>query len=271
VRSRSRALLLVLVVAACTQPSVLKPSGFAPKWRVGDWWMTKTFEDSHTGWGRTWRYTRYDVVRMARVGGRSCFLLMTRTADRYGDGGNDTILSFVRAGDWLVVREEVTLGRRPHAVRNAPHGRFGGDGMGSQRIPEFPLRLGDPDTSFKLLQCDDGGFAELREISSLADSSLLKRLLDDGDTLSGTGYFAELKDYSPRACALRPTGAVYQVRKEIGGDLGTDNSRIGQSLQFWSNDQPWRVYEERVLLDGLKPVRRVFSRTWLIAVGHKAK
>jgi hypothetical protein len=29
------------------------------------------------------------------------------------------------------------------------------------------------------------------------------------------------------------------------------------------------VYEERVLLDGPKPVRRVYSRTWLIAVGHK--
>jgi hypothetical protein len=270
-RGRSRALLLALLVAACVSTSVPKTSGYAPKWRVGDWWLTKTFEDSPTGWGRTWHYRRYDVVRMAKVGGHSSFLLITRTADRYGNGGNDTVFSFVRADNWLVVREEVSLGRRPRAVRNAPHGRFGGDGMGSQRIPEFPLRHGDPDTSFKLLKCDDGYFAELREISSPADSALVKRLLDDGDTVSVTGLFAKMKADSEKVRVLRPTGAVYQVREEIGGDLGTDNSRISQSLQFWSNDQPWRVYEERALLDGLNPVRRVYSRTWLIASGHKAK
>jgi hypothetical protein len=269
VKSRSRALLLALVVIAFAPPFGV--AQYTPKWRVGDRWVTRTFEDSPTGWGRTWRYTRYDVLRMAKVGGHSCFLLITRTADRYGDGGNDTVFSFVRADSWLVVREEVTLGRRPHAVRNAPHGRFGLDEMGSLRIPEFPLRLGDADTSFKLLKSDDDGFAELREITSLADPATVKQLLDDGDTVSVTGCFAELKDYSARVRALWPTGAVYQVRKEIGGDLGTDNSRIGQSLQFWSNDQPWRVYEERVLLDGLKPVRRVYSRTWLIASGHVQK
>jgi len=266
----TKAVLTALAVAAFgLAASPVKPSGYAPKWQVGDWWMTKTFEDSHTGWGRTWRYTRYDVVRMAKVGGHSCFLLITRTADRYGDGGNDTVFSFVRADNWLVVRGEFSLGKaRAHSVENAPHGRPGLYGMGSQRIPMFPLRLDDPDTSFKLLQCDDGGFAELREISSVADSSLAKRLLDDGDTLSVTGLFAKMKAYSTRVRALRPKGAVYQVRKEIGGDLGTDNSRISQSLQFWTNDQPWRVYEESVQYDGLKPTRRVVSRTWLIAVGH---
>jgi hypothetical protein len=261
---------VVLAFAVAALASSLAVAQYAPTWHVGDWWVTKTFEDSHTGWGRTWRYTRYDVVRMAKVGGHSCFLLITRTADRYGNGGNDSVFSFVRADSWLVVREEYCLGKaRAHSVENAPHGRPGLYGMGSQRIPMFPLRLDDPDTSFKLLECDRRGFAELREISSVADSSLVSRLLDDGDTVSVTGHFAEMKADSKKVRVLRPTGAVYQVRKELGGDLGTDNSRVSQSLQFWCNDQLWRVYEERVLLDGPKPVRRVYSRTWLIAVGHK--
>jgi hypothetical protein len=270
VRSRSTALLLAFAVAACTHAGAPETSGYAPKWHVGDWWVTKTWEyypGQPPFW--TWHYRRYDVLRMEKVGGRSCFLLITRTADRYGNGGNDTVFSFVRADSWLVVMEEYSLGKaRAHSVENAPHGRPGLYGTGSQRIPMFPLRLDDPDTSFKLLKLDRGGSAELRELSSIADASLVRRLLDDGDTMSVAGFFPEVKGDSKRVRVLRPTGAIYQVRKELGGEIGTDNSRISQSLQFWSNGQPWRVYEERVQLEGLKPVRRVVSRAWLIAVGH---
>jgi len=258
VRGKSIAVLFALAVAPFA-PS-LGVAQYTPKWHVGDWWVTKTLEESHTGWGWTWRYTRYDVVRVEKLGRRDCFVLMTRTAGPNGEIERDTIVSYVRVDDWLVVRQEIANtynGKpRPRIIHNAPLGLFGPFAQGEPRLPRFPLRLGDPDTTFKLQKRDDG-LVELREISRIADSASVKRLLDDGDS---TGRQV-----------VRPTGSVYQVRDESGGDLGTDNSRIGQSLQLWSNDLPWRAYEERVLYDGPKPTRRVFERTWLVAASRQSR
>lgn len=267
-RSRSSAVLLALAIAACA--ASVRPSGYAPKWHVGDWWLTKTLKVPPQGGGPVWRYKRYDVVRIEKVEKRDCFVLMTRTAGLQGEVGRDTVVSYVRGDSWLVVRQEITHTYNdtmcPHWVQNTPLGRFGPDAMGSPRLPRFPLRLGEADTTFKLLKCDDGGFAELREISSIAEPASVRRSLDYGDSVSVTNLFGRVD--STRVRVVRPTGVVYQVRKEIGGNLGTDDSRIGQSRQFWSNDQPWRVYDEFVLYDGPKPVRRVGERTWLVASGH---
>jgi len=188
-------------------------------------------------------------------------MLETRLTGPNGEPATRTKdVLYVRMNDWLVVRQEIGHTYNdtvcPHWVRNAPLGLFGPFQWGEPRLPRFPLRLGDPDTTFKLMKRDDG-LAELREISRSADSATVKRLLDDGDSVGRH--------------VVRPTGVVYQVRNELGGDLGTDNSRIVQSLQFWSNDQPWRVYEELVQYDGSKPTRRVVERSWLIASGHKER
>ena len=220
--------------------------------------MTKTFGESPGGDGPVWSYRRYDVVRVAKVGKRDCFVLMTRTAGLHGELERDTTLLYVRVDDWLVVRTEVTHTYAdticPRWVWNTPLGQFGPDE--ALRLPRFPLRPGDPDTTFKLMKRDDG-FAELREISSIADSASVERLLNEGDSVG--------------RLVLRPTGIVCQVRNELGGDLGTDNSLIVQSLQLWSDDLPWRVYEELVHYTGPKSVRRVIERAWLIASGHSAR
>lgn len=259
-RSRSSAVLLALAVAACA-PSA-RSSGYAPKWRVGDWWVTKTLRESRTGLGGwVWDYRRYDVVRIETVEKRGCYVLETRLTGPKGEPATKTKdVLYVHVNDWLVVRQEIGHTYNdticPPWIRNAPLGLFGPFGMGEPRLPLFPLHFGDPDTTFKLKKRDDF-FAELREISRIADSALVKRVLDDGD--------------SAGARVVRPTGIVYQVRNEGGGDLETDNRRIVQSLQLWSDDQPWRVYEEVVQYDGPKPVRRVNERSWLIASGHKKK
>ncbi len=258
-RGKSSAVLLAFAVAALV-PS-LGIAQYAPKWHVGDWWTTKTLRQSPNGWlGWVWAYTRYDVVRIEKLEKRDCFVLMTRTQGSKGELGRDTIVLYVRVDDWLVVRQEIANtynGKpRPRIIHNAPLGLFGPFAMGEPRLPRFPLRLGDPDTTFKLMRRDDC-LAELREISSVADSALVKRLVSEGDS-SGRP-------------AVRPTGVVYQVRNEGGGDLGTDNSRIGQSLQLWSDDLPWRAYEERVVYDGPKPTRRVFERTWLVATSRQGR
>jgi hypothetical protein len=105
--------------------------------------------------------------------------------------------------------------------------------------------------------------ADLREISRSADSALVKRLLDEGDTTGGR--------------VVRPTGEVFAVRSEMGGNLGLGplpgpgESRITQSFQLWCKDQPWRLFEELVLYRGEKRVRSVVEWSWLISSGHSGR
>ena len=84
-------------------------------------------------------------------------------------------------------------------------------------------------------------------------------MLDEGDTAKGR--------------VVRPTGVVYQVREEMGGNLVpgpfSGEPRITQSLQIWCEGQPWRLYEEYVQYIGKK--RFVTERSWLIASGHAGK
>ena len=219
-RSRSSTVLLALAVAACARPSApakpsvklsakpsVTPSGYAPKWHVGDWWLTKTLAVPPQGGGWAWRYKRYDVVRIEKVGKQDCFVLQTVSSGPKGEMERDTILFYVRVDDWLIVRQDVArfYSDKPigTGIRHAPLGLFG-PYPGEPALPRFPLRLDDPDTSFRLKKRDDGG-AEMREISSIADPATVKRLLDKGDSASSR--------------VLRPTGIVYQVRNELGGNL----------------------------------------------------
>ena len=118
----------------------------------------------------------------------------------------------------------------------------------------------NPDTAFKT---EDRiyGVADLRQISRAADSASVKRLLAEGDT-GGTR-------------AVRPTGAVYEVRSEAAGNLVpgslTGQRDITQSLQLWSADLPWRAFEERVQYKGPDRARIVLDWSWLVAVGKREK
>ena len=266
VRSRSSAVLLALAIAALA-PS-FGVAQYTPKWHVGDWWLTKTLAVPPEGGGPVWRYKRYDVVRIGKVGKRDCYVLQTVSSGPKAKKGLDTVLYYVRVDDWLVVREDVArfYSDKPRgmAIMPAPLGLFGPH-PGELALPRFPLRLDDPDTTFKLTMRERGP-AELREISSTADPATVKRLLDVGDSATVKGLFGWVD--STRIPALRPAGIVYQVRNELGGDLGTDNELIIQSLQFWCDDLPWRVYEEHVQYTGPNLVRRVERRTWLIACGR---
>jgi hypothetical protein len=113
---------------------------------------------------------------------------------------------------------------------------------------------------FKPRKLDDYS-AWLREMTSIADPALVKRLLSEGNTAGGR--------------VVRPNRTVYQVRTEAGGNLGLGSQpperRIVQSLQLWSEGQPWRVYGELTQFDDRNPIWRVVERSWLIAVGHKRK
>jgi len=259
VRGKSSAVMLALAVVALA-PS-LGIAQYAPKWHVGDWWLTKTLAVPPQGGGWAWRYKRYDVVRIEKVGKRDCYVLQTVSSGPKGEMERDTVLFYVRVDDWLIVRQDVArfYSDKPigMGIRHAPLGLFG-PYPGEPALPRFPLRLDDPDTSFRLKKRDFDGGTEMREISSIADPATVKRLLDKGDSASSR--------------VLRPTGIVYQVRNELGGNLEPGpypgERRIKQSLQFWSDDLPWRVYEELVRYTGPKPVRRVEHRTWLIAYGR---
>lgn len=268
-RSRSGAVLLALAVVALA-PS-LGVAQYAPKWHVGDWWLTKTLAVPPEGGGPVWRYKRYDVVRTDRVGKRDCYVLQTVSSGPKGEMERDTVLFYVRVDDWLIVREDVArfYADKPlgMGIQPAPLGLFG-PFPGEPALPRFPLRLDDPDTTFKLKK-RERCLAELREISSIADPAMVKRLLDDGDSVTVRHLFGWVD--STRIRVLRPTAIVYQVRNELGGDLDTDNRSIVQSLQLWSDNLPWRVYEELVQYTGPRSVRRVEHRTWLIASGHMEK
>jgi hypothetical protein len=201
---------------------------------------------------------RYNITGVEKVDGRDCFVLETRRQSLPdGEPARTGHMFFVRKEDWLVVRDVSTHTYNdtllPPDTLNCPLGLFGPFQSGEPRLPRFPLQLGAADTTFKLQKLDYCA-ADLREISSVADSLLVKRLLDDGDTTGGR--------------VVHPTGVVYQVRNEAGGNLVPAGREIVRSLQFWCDGYPWRLYEELVQHNGPDLVRGVVGRSWLIASGR---
>jgi len=237
---------------------------YTPKWHVGDWWVVKTWERYTTSGWPEWYYTRYDITSVEKVHSRDCYVLKVGRGSWPGilSSGATNFVLYVRIDDWLAIREVVNAqydGKPlPPIVRDYPRGLFGPFGGDVEpRLPRFPLQLGNPDTAFKSQDRDDCS-ACLREISSIADPALVKRLLAEGDTLGSK--------------AVRPSSVVYQVRNEMGSDLLTFPERdINQSLQLWCEGQPWRAYEECARYFAKKRVRVVAERSWLIAVGHGGK
>ena len=264
-KGKSSTVLLALAIAALA-PS-LAIAQYAPNWHVGDWWVTKKLGQILTDCGIEWltEYTRYEILGVEKVGDRDCFVLEVRPQSR-PDGAPAKIrqVFYVRRDDWLVVRWKWTLtfgdSLLPERTEDCPLGLFGPVHAAEPRLPRFPLRLDDPDTTFKLKRRHHGKI-EMREISTLADRGAVNRFLDEGD--------------SANVRVVRPTGPVYQVRVEAGGNLApgplADYQQIVQSLQLWCDNLPWRLYEEIVTYVGVRRVRSLNERTWLIAVGRSGK
>jgi len=265
VRSKSSAVLLALALATLA-PSLGKAQ-YAPKWHVGDWWVTKTLREYQSGRGTYWRcdYNRHDVAAIEKVGKNDCYVIEIRGSSRpsIGRDGAASIVLHIRADNWLVVRTEHVRqygGKRISPdVRNYPRGLFG-PSVSEPRLPRFPLQIVNPDTAFKT-ENRIYGVADLREVSRPADPALVERLLAEGDT-------ADIR-------VVRPSGVVYQVRNDLGGNFipgpQPGEREIMQSLQLWSDDLPWRLYEELVDYRGPKHVGTVQERSWLVAVGKREK
>jgi hypothetical protein len=258
----TRVVLTALAVAVCL-PSV-GSSKYAPQWRVGDWWIVKTWQIPGT-FTPEWTRTRYEVTGVEKVHDRDCFVLKAQDQDAFAVSEGRKVTYYVRTDSWLVVMGVWTSwynGGLRTDTSYTPRGRLGlFRGDPGLRLPRFPLRIGDiSDTTFKTGWLD-GYPANLREISRAADSEIVKHLLADGVAAGER--------------VVRPAGVVYQVHEEIGNGLEYDSvpgaKSVMQSLQLWCPDQPWRLYEEVVNYYGLGFKRHVLERSWLIASGHKGK
>jgi hypothetical protein len=261
-------LIAVLSIVACArQFTTVGKTGYTPKWHVGDWWITKTLWYRETGHGSfwEWRYMRYDMAGIEKVGQNDCYVVEMRSGRgaNISTSGEPGRVLYIRADKWLIIREkEMNWSRgesRPPSVRDYPLGLFG-PFISEQRIPRFPLQLANQDTAFKL-EYRDYCAADLREISCPADPEQVERLLAEGDTVDSR--------------AIRPSGAVYQVRSELGGNRDssapTGRKNIVQSLQLWSDDLPWRLFEELAEYNGSYGDRRVEERSWLVATSRQRR
>ncbi len=244
-RARGILIAVLSVVACARQITAVGHSGYAPKWHVGDWWVVKTWEETGSAippfWA--WHYYRYDIARIEKIGGLDCFAVETRRSGPAGEISDfPANVFYVHKGDWF-------LARGPNVGREL-------------RLPLFPLRSENPDTTIRWL---DYPSLWLRETCEAADSAEVRRILAEGDTAGGR--------------VAQPTGAVYQVRVERGEEPEPGppvphgwGRRIDGSLQLWGGGQPWRVYnEEYIEFERPKPTRRLVERSWLIAVGHSGK
>jgi len=105
VRSWSRALLLALVVGACArQFTSVGKTGYTPRWRVGDWWMVKTWEPATSGLAddSSWSYRRHDVAGVEKVGNQDCYVLHTGRQGCNGATLSSDVVWYVRKDNWLI-------------------------------------------------------------------------------------------------------------------------------------------------------------------------
>lgn len=260
-RRRSSAALFVLAIVVLAP--ALGFAQYAPKWHVGDWWETKTWSKSVVSGEWAWSLTRYDITGIKKVGKRDCFVVESHDQGLDGRTADAHVAFYVRSDDWLVVRQVIAYVYHDVLCSDTlerPLGLFGPFQAGEPRLPRFPLRLANRDTAFRLKSRDDC-VAHLREMSRIADPAEVQRLLEEGDTAGGR--------------VVRPTGVVYQVRNECGGNRfpgpPPGKREVVQSFQLWCDEEPWRVYEELVYYHGLELSRDVTERSWLVASGHKKK
>ncbi|MBM3314562.1 hypothetical protein FJY71_01785 [candidate division WOR-3 bacterium] len=255
--------VVALMMLACL-PSV-GSAQYTPRWQVGDWWVIKTLGKfkSHN-WG--WRRHRYEVLRMEQVNGRDCYVLESRDPDGRPQGVRE--LYHIRTDSLLPIRLTHIWAQSnrllPPAMNDYPEGIRGPE-CPDLRLPCFPLdTVFVRDTMFTS-QRRAGSYWDLRDVSRVADSVAVRRLLDAGD--------------SCRERVLRPAGGpVYAVRSEAAGGPpplppppGQPWPLVWQTCQLWCDTWPWCVYEERIAIDNRSGTRRLSRRSWLIEVGHSGR
>jgi hypothetical protein len=255
----SNIVLTALAVAVCV-PSV-GSSQYAPQWHVGDWWVVKERCTDMRG-GRHWQHRRYDVLKMEKVDGQDCLVL--QRGDTASPGNGPRTLYYVRSDNWKIVREVDYFWQQGQLVGpstfECPQGMFG-PLPGEPHLPLFPLdTVIVRDSTFREYHVARS-WAWLRQSSGLADSALLKRWLTEPDTLAG-----------------RPVppgrGRMFSVLCELGvpRDSSGPAVRYAYSLQLWSEDLPWRLYEERgQYVPPGSSTRYVDVRTWLIRHGRSGR
>jgi len=261
----TRAVLTVLAVATFgLAASPAKPKGYAPKWRVGDWWVTKTQVPSVTGHGWRWQLNRYDVLSSERVAGCGCLVLQVKFGDTTPTRDGARYIYYVRADDYVVIRQVEYSWQAGSLVGpttfDFPEGVFG-DLVFGQQLPQFPLGIAAPRDSTFYRRGSGLGMANVRQFAGAADSASL------------AGY---LGDPEPRAGApVKPRGSkLFSVLSEWGAprESGGPDMPYTYSLQLWCGAYPWRLYSEwgKYWPRG-SSTRRASRRSWLIASGHKEK
>jgi hypothetical protein len=256
VRGKSRAVLLTLAFAAVA-PSPGRAQ-YTPRWHVGDWWIVKVWEPDLVG-GMRWRPHRYDVLRVEKAAGADCFLLQHKVGDTTPSVQGDRSLYYVRTDNYRVIRKVEYIRQAGKIVGprtfDYPEGLFGPDPL-HPRVPQLPLGPAvAQDTMFR--DCGTTlGWASLRQSSGLADSALLKRYLSGPNQSGG-------RPVPPRCGEMFFALSEEAAPREPGGPAVP----LMYSFQIWSEDYPWRLYEEDGLYapDGTRLSR---SRGWLIAWGR---
>jgi hypothetical protein len=252
-----RGLLMPILAATALKPS-LGAAQYTPKWQVGDWWIVKVWEFDMLG-NMGWRPHRYDVLRVEKAAGTDCFVVQQKVGDTTPSTQGDRDLYYFRTDNYRVVRKVEYFWQAGKLVgpstRDLPEGMFGATLL-NPRLPLFPLDVVPvQDSSFRLCK-DIMGAVLLRQFSGFADSVLLDRYLSVPDPLG-------VRPVQPRG------GKMFFALSEAGAprEPGGPDVPRGYSLQLWSEDYPWRLYEEygSYALDGA-PLPG--SRSWLVACGR---
>ncbi|MBM3314564.1 hypothetical protein FJY71_01795 [candidate division WOR-3 bacterium] len=248
---------LSLMMLVCL-PAV-SSAQYMPRWQVGDWWVIKTLEKYKSrNWG--WYHHRYEVLRMERVNGRDCYVLESRDPDGQPQGVRE--LYHIRTDSLLPIRQTHIWAQSnrllPPAATDYP------DGVPRIYTPDLQLPYFPLDTAYvrdTMFTCRPGeGY--VRNVTRVADSVTVRRLLDTGDSCG---------ERVPRPSG----GPVYAVRSEAAGGPpplppppGRPWPMVWQTNQLWCDTWPWCVYEEHTAIDNRSGTRRLYSRSWLVRVGH---
>jgi hypothetical protein len=247
----TRIVLTALAVAASVPPVCV--AQFTPQWHVGDWWVVKVWESDLPG---NRPLERFDILGMDKVGGTGCYVLQAKMGDTTPSRDGERDVYYVRASDYLVIRKVEYLCQAGEPMRprvfDCPEGMFGPTPF-HPRLPLFPLdSAARRDSTFRDYRTALSG-ASLRWFSGIADSALLRR------------YFSEPSTSGARL--VQPLGGtMFSVLSEMGVRRDSVTVPSVYSLQLWSRDYPWRLYEEngQCAPDGTRHPR---SRSWLVACG----
>jgi hypothetical protein len=229
-----------------------------PTWKTGDSWMIKELVPSMSGLADApeWRFQNrtYDVQGTTKVGRTDCYVLEMQWGRWDERRPRAKSIYYLRRSDLKVVREDVYHlydGKLQPPVR-IDYGN-GEDGpffmTGGPRWPRFPLdSIPQRDTVFRIFMDTSMSDLERQGVSRIPATSA-EHWLVAGDSAEDP--------------ALRSRDKVlFRVLMEEGTYDSSGITPVGYSLQLWSRDEPWRLYEEWGSYRD--DASRLSSREWLI-------